>query len=134
MPTDINELDLTDYGLKQIFGSNFSDATEHAAAEEKNEEYTCTNYTEEAEQKPVQLPYKAKYATDAEWHPVKERNWMDDLKDCAKAAVIFGGLNMLVWYWMEAGLMAESIALPSMVVCALLCGLGIGKVLGGGRK
>lgn len=127
MPNDINELDLSDYGLKQIFGSNFSDVTEQAAAEEKKEEYTCTNVAAKPEHKPVSKPVKAK---DAEWHPVKERNWMDDLTDCAKTALIFGGLNMVVWYWMEAGLMDKSIALPSMVICALLCGLGIGKVVG----
>lgn len=130
MPNDINELDLTDYGLKQIFGENFSDATEQVVTDENGEEFTVTHYDEMPEQKPVHKPVTAKKAPDAEWQPVKERNWMDDLTDCAKTALIFGGLNMLVWYWMEAGLMDKSIALPSMVICALLCGLGIGKVVG----
>ena len=134
MPNDINELDLTDYGLKQIFGSNFQDATEQAEAGESKEECSCTNNAAEVEQKPVSKPVQEKKVPDAEWHPVKERNWTDDLKACVKAAIVFGGLNMLIFYWQQAGLMASSIAVPSMCVCACLMGLGIGKVLGGGRK
>lgn len=74
-----------------------------------------------------------KVAQDAQWMPTKQRNWMDDLSDCMKTTLLFGGLNVLIWYWEIAGLMDESIALPSMLVCAVLAGLGIGKVMGGKR-
>jgi len=66
---------------------------------------------------------------DAQWHPTKQRTWMDDLKDVTISTAIFGGLNLLIWYWKDAGLMHESIALPCMLVCAVLAGIGIGKVL-----
>lgn len=67
--------------------------------------------------------------TDAQQHPTKQRTFMADLKDCMKSSLIFGGLNMLIWYWETAGLMAESIARPSSWVCVALFGIGIGKVL-----
>jgi hypothetical protein len=71
-----------------------------------------------------------KPVADAEWHPTKERNWMDDLTDCAKSTAIYGGLSLLVWYWEISGLMDISVALPSMLVCFGLAGVGIGKALG----
>lgn len=108
MPNDINELDVTDYGLKQIMGDSFQDATEQ--------------------------PTEDKHEPDAEWHPVKERTWTNGLKACVKSAIIFGGLTILIYSWQQAGLMASSIAVPSMCVCSCLMGLGIGKVLGGDRK
>ena len=64
---------------------------------------------------------------DAQWMPTKQRNWMDNLKECAKSSLIYGGLNMLIWYWQISGLMDESIALPCMLVCAALFGIGLGK-------
>jgi hypothetical protein len=67
---------------------------------------------------------------DAEWYPTKQRNWMDNLADCMKSTMLFGGLNILIWYWEIAGLMDESIAMPSMLVCAVLAGVGVGKVIG----
>lgn len=69
-------------------------------------------------------------AQDAEWHPIKRRNWMDDLKDCAKTTLLFGGLNVLIWWWQMAELMDESIAQPCMWVCFTLAGIGIGKAIG----
>lgn len=66
---------------------------------------------------------------DAQWMPTKQRNWMDNLKECAKSSLIYGGLNMLIWYWEMSGLMDESIARPSSLVCAVLFGVGIGKFL-----
>lgn len=51
----------------------------------------------------------------------------------AKSAA-FGGLTGLLYCWMNTGLMAESAAVPSMIVCSALFGLGIGKVIGGDCK
>lgn len=64
---------------------------------------------------------------DGKWQPTKEHTWMDSLKDFAKWVLLFGGLSFLIFYWMEAGLMAESIAVPSIAVCTALAGWGIGK-------
>lgn len=75
----------------------------------------------------------AEMTADAQWMPTKQRTFMDDLYACAKSTMIFGGLNMLIWYWQISGLMDESIAMPSMIACAVLAGIGIGKVLGGNR-
>lgn len=70
---------------------------------------------------------------EEQWQPTKQRTFMDDLADCAKTTLLFGGLNVLIWYWESAGLMDYSIALPSMIACAVLAGIGVGKVLGGKR-
>lgn len=71
---------------------------------------------------------------DAEWHPTKERSWFDSLKECAKWAVIFGGLNCLIFYWKMAGLIDESIAIPCMWVCCALAGYGVGLNVWRGAK
>lgn len=67
-------------------------------------------------------------AVDAQWEPVKPKaNYMEKLKSCAKSVILFGGLSFLVFYWKEAGLMAESIAVPAIAVCTALAGFGCGK-------
>ena len=67
---------------------------------------------------------------NAQWEPAKPNpNWLDKLKDCAVLTVPFSGLTMLVFCWNEAGLMADSIAIPSMLFCACVAGLGIGRVV-----
>jgi hypothetical protein len=59
---------------------------------------------------------------------------MDNLKSCVKSVALFGGLSFLVFYWKEAGLMAESIAVPAIAVCTALAGFGAGRtVRRGGR-
>ncbi len=63
---------------------------------------------------------------DGKWNPTKKHTWMDSLKDCAKWCGCFGGLSFLIFYWMEAGLMAESIAVPSIAICTALAGFGVG--------
>ena len=86
----------------------------------------CTN---KPAHKPTNDTTKA-FEDCTEWHPVKHRTWMDDLKDVTKAVAIFGGLNMLIFYWQQAGLMDESIAVPCTWVCLVFAGIGVGKVLG----
>lgn len=73
--------------------------------------------TQKAKDKPV----------EAQWEPSKERNWMDNLKSCAKPMFLFGGLSFLIFYWELAGLMDESIAVPCMCLCTALAGWGVGK-------
>lgn len=109
MSNDINNLDPDDIGLKQIMGSRFHDETKKPMVEPVTPRQQSTIK-----------------ATDAPWEYVKP-NWMDNLKACAKSVLLFGGLSVLVFYWQQAGLMAPSIAVPSMCVCTALAGLGCGK-------
>ena len=123
MPDDINELDLTDAGLKAVMGDRFRDMTETKKVISKKETATTCKEANVA-QKPSAKPITA------QWEPVKsEPNFLDKLKSCVMAVAPCSCLTMLVWYWNEAGLMAESIAIPSMIVSACLAGLGIGKVV-----
>ena len=109
---EINNLDPEDIGLKQVMGDRFKDTTRQPMVEPFRSETDID---------------QSQKAMDAQWEPVKEYNRMEDMKECVKSSFIFGGLNMLIWYWQISGLMDESIALPSMLVCAVLFGLGIGK-------
>lgn len=135
MPDDINELDVNDIGLKQMFGERFHDETDKPRSEpvtvEPKKVSTNTTPIKKTAQSDAGDGQKAK---EAQWEPVKERNWMDNLRECARAAVTFGGLNLLIFYWQQVGLMDSSVAVPSMCVCACLMGLGIGKVVGGKKN
>lgn len=63
---------------------------------------------------------------DAEYEPVK--TWYDEkIVNMVKWVVLFIGLEYLVFYWMQTGQMQESAAMPSMLVCAMLAGLSVGK-------
>lgn len=63
---------------------------------------------------------------DAEYEPVK--NWYDEKTvNCVKWFLIFAGLEYLFFYWQQTGQMQESAAMPSMIVCALLAGVSVGK-------
>jgi hypothetical protein len=124
MPNDINELDVTDAGLKGIFGDRFHDETEPVKAETKKVSTDIPKM-----EKKVQKP------ADALWEPVKpESNWMDKLKSCTLWAGGFGALTMLFFSWQQAGLMDETVALPTMLACVALAGYGVGKNTVGGRK
>ena len=122
MPDDINNLDSKDEGLKAIFGDRFHDETETAHA---------VKITRKAENpaKNVKAPaIKPKDSRDANWQPEKpEPNWYDRLKACAKVSLLFGSLCILFFYWQQTGQMQPSAALPCMLSCSALLGLGIGK-------
>lgn len=120
MPDDINELDVTDAGLKGIFGDRFHDETQPAMARPKKiSANTC---------KEANVAYRpTEKSVEAQLEPSKDRNWMDNLKGCAKWATGFGGLSFLLFYWEQAGLMAESVAVPCMCLCTALAGWGVGK-------
>ena len=117
MSNDINHLDTEDLGLKAIFGERFQDETcEQKTAEAPKAKTTAVKPAVKTKDKTV----------DAQWEPTKAITTMDKLIVCAKWAGIFGGLNGLLFYWQQAGLLASEAAVPSMVVCALLAGLSIG--------
>lgn len=63
---------------------------------------------------------------DASWAPVRETNTMDKVKVCTKWGAVFGGISSLLFYWQQAGLLASSAAVPSLIICALGAGLTIG--------
>lgn len=63
---------------------------------------------------------------DAEYEPVK--TWYDEKTvNMVKWVVVFMGLEYLFFYWQQTGQMQESAAMPSMIVCALLAGISVGK-------
>ena len=120
MPDDINDLDVTDAGLKAIMGDRFKDETKPAMARPKKistNTYKESNVTQKPTEKPV----------EAQWQPAKEPNWLDKLKGSAMWACGFGSLSFLVFYWQQADLMDSSIAIPTMCLFTALAGFGIGK-------
>ena len=121
----MTDFEREDLELAAMMGDKFVDET-IPLAEMPKEKKKAANTTpaKKAAQKPAERPAEEehKYA-----EPVKPRNWMDGLKECAKWALTFGGLNMLIFYWQQAGLMAESISIPCMWVCCALAGFGVGR-------
>lgn len=72
------------------------------------------------EQKPTEKPM------DAEYQPVK--TWYDEKAvNLVKWVAIFMGLEYLFFYWQQTGQMQPTAAMPSMIVCALLAGVSVGK-------
>lgn len=122
MPNDINELDVTDAGLKGIFGDRFHDNTEPVKAGTKKVSNDIPK-TEKKVQKPKDKPVQEI------WQPEKPKpNLTDKLIAATKNVGLFGALNLLIFYWQQKGLMAESIALPCMLVCAVLAGWGAARI------
>ena len=63
---------------------------------------------------------------DAEYEPVK--TWYDaKTVNMVKWVVVFMGLEYLFFYWQQTGQMQSTAAVPSMIVCALLAGISVGK-------
>lgn len=110
--------DLLDEGLQNVMGK---DRYQNEWKPGKKIEAVKKDKLDVRKDKPV----------EAQWEPVKEDTWQDRLKECAKWALGFGGLSFLLFYWNIEGLMASSVAVPSMCVCTLMAGFGIGKTAGG---
>ena len=63
---------------------------------------------------------------DAEYEPVK--TWYDKKTvNLVKWIVVFVALEYLFFYWQQSGQMQSTAAVPSMIVCALLAGISVGK-------
>ena len=58
--------------------------------------------------------------TTEQWHFPRK------LVACGKWALAFGGIQAVLFWWLQAGLLASEAAWPGMVVCALLGGLTVG--------
>ena len=101
----------------------FTDSTTAAqkpAEPDKKVESKLHEREKKVAQKPTREP------VDAEYEPV----WYDNKTktvNMVKWAAVFIGLEYLVFYWMQTGQMQESAAMPSMLVCALLAGISVGK-------
>lgn len=63
---------------------------------------------------------------DAEHEPVKSR-YDEKTVNMVKWVVVFMGLEYLFFYWQQTGQMKSTAAMPSMIVCALLAGISVGK-------
>ena len=101
----------------------FTDATTTAhngAEQKKNPVIKEPTKEKKAAQKPTSKPMDAKYEPVKTWYDEKTVN-------CVKWFLIFAGLEYLVFYWMQTGQMQSSAAMPSMIVCALLAGISVGK-------
>ena len=101
----------------------FTDATVKPTQPVKAEKKT-SNKEPVKEKKTAQKPTSK--PMDAEYEPVK--TWYDEkIVNCIKWFLIFAGLEYLVFYWMQTGQMQSTAAMPSMIACALLAGVSVGK-------
>lgn len=101
----------------------FTDATTRPSQpvkSEKNQDNKEHVKEKKTEQKPTREPM------DAEYEPVK--TWYDEKTvNMVKWVVIFIALEYLFFYWQQTGQMESSASMPSMIVCALLAGVSVGK-------
>ena len=101
----------------------FTDATTTAQKPTESEKKTASNLHAK-EKKMAHKP--TSWPVDAEYEPVK--TWYDEKAvNLVKWVLIFIGLEYLFFYWQQTGKMAESAAMPSMLVCAILAGISVGK-------
>ena len=101
----------------------FTDATMKPTQPVKAEKKT-SNKEPVKEKKTAQKPTEK--PMDAEYKPVK--TWYDEKTvNMVKWVVLFMSLEYLFFYWKQTGQMEESAAMPSMIVCALLAGISVGK-------
>lgn len=77
---------------------------------------------------------KYRKPVNAYYQPVKETNGRKHLESCVKWVALFAVLNLVLFYWQQKGLLADSAAIPAMWVCALLGGCGIGATVVGGVR
>lgn len=101
----------------------FTDATvkpQKPAETEKKAESKLHGKEKKSVHKPTSEP------EDAEYEPVK--TWYDEKAvNLVKWALFFICLEYLFFYLQQTGKMDESAAMPSMLVCAILAGISVGK-------
>ena len=68
---------------------------------------------------------------DARWEPVPENRKPFNIKECVFRALPYAGLNLVLFWWQQADLLADRAAGPAMWVCAILMGAGIGRCIRG---
>ena len=101
----------------------FTDATvkpQKPAEPEKKAESKLHSKENKVAQKPTSEPEEAEYEpvkTQYDWKAINFAKW----------PLLFACLEYLLFYWQQTGQMQESAAMPSMLVCALLAGISVGK-------
>ena len=101
----------------------FTDVTTTAQKPTESEK-KATNNLHVKEKKMAQKP--TSWPVDAEYEPVK--TWYDEKAvNLVKWALFFICLEYLFFYWQQTGQMQKSASMPSMIVCALLAGISVGK-------
>ena len=101
----------------------FTDATVKAqkpAEPEKKVESKLHEREKKVAQKPTREPEDAKYEPVKTWYDEKAVNLV-------KWALFFICLEYLFFYLQQTGQMQKSASMPSMIVCALLAGISVGK-------
>lgn len=68
---------------------------------------------------------------DARWEPVPENRKPFNIKECVFRVLPYAGLNLVLFWWQQADLLADKAAVPAMWVCAILMGAGIGRCIRG---
>ena len=101
----------------------FTDATMAAQKPAESEKKTVNK--EPAKEKKTAQKSTEK-PMDAEYEPVK--TWYEEKTvNMVKWVVVFMALEYLFFYWQQTGQMQSTAAMPSMIVCALLAGISVGK-------
>ena len=101
----------------------FTDATMRPSQPVKSEKNQASK-EHEKEKKTAQKPTGE--PMDAEYQPVK--TWYNEKAvNMVNCVVIFIALEYLFFYWQQTGQMKSTAAVPSMIVCALLAGISVGK-------
>ena len=101
----------------------FTDATMAAQKPAESEKKTV-NKEPAKEKKTAQKPTDK--PMDAEYEPVK--TWYDEKTvNMVKWVVLFLSLEYMFFYWQQTGQMQSTAAMPSMIVCAFLAGISVGK-------
>ena len=101
----------------------FTDATTTAQKPAESEKKTVNK--EPAKEKKTAQKSTSK-PMDAEYEPVKTR-YDEKTVNMVKWVVVFMALEYLFFYWQQTGQMQSTAAMPSMIVCALLAGISVGK-------
>lgn len=101
----------------------FTDATvkpQKPVEPKKKSENKLLGEEKKVAKKPTSEPVYEEYEPVKKWYDARAINLV-------KWALLFICLEYLLFYWQQTGQMQESAAIPSMLVCALLAGLSVGK-------
>ena len=101
----------------------FTDATVKPQKPAESEKKTASNLhakEKKMDHKPTREPIEAEYEPVKTWYDEKAVNLV-------KWALFFICLEYLFFYLQQTGQMQKSASMPSMIVCALLAGISVGK-------
>lgn len=97
---------------------------EDETKEKTSDENDAATENHKAETRPKK---KRNEPVDAEYEHVAN-SWLDSPEmKCFAKFLFFAGIEYVVFYWLQTGQMELSAAMPSMIVCAMLAGISVGK-------